>query len=224
MTNEEVLKTILRGEPLLSKDLLQTVSASAATIGPQLLELIRSIRLWHTEDAGRWAVLHAIRLVSSLQVRNSIPALIDAIFLATSTRHEEALDDLPVALARTGEAAIRPLQQVLEDSRLDGTIRSVAASALEGIAVLDTTQSVAVLDIFRKFLIDAGDLSSIKSHVITILAHFRMPEDLALIKSVARTLPMMLDMDAEEIDAYFEQKHEPDSWSAFRTSLLEYYR
>lgn len=224
MTNEEVLKTILRGEPLLSKDLLQSVSASAATIGPQLLELIRSIRLWHTEDAGRWAVLHAIRLVSSLQVRNSIPALIDAIFLATSTRHEEALDDLPVALARTGEAAIRPLQQVLEDGRLDGTIRSVAASALEGIAVLDTTQSVAVLDIFRKFLIDAGDLSSIRSHVITILAHFRMPEDLALIKSVARTLPMMLDMDAEEIDAYFEQKHEPGTWSAFRTSLLEYYR
>jgi hypothetical protein len=60
--------------------------------------------------------------------------------------------------------------------------------------------------------------------VITILAHFRMPEDLTLIKSVARTLPMMLDMDAEEIDAYFEQKDEPDAWSAYRTSLLEYYR
>ena len=66
MTNEEVLKTILRGEPQLSKDLIQSVSASSATIGPQLLELIRSIRLWHTEDAGRWAVLHAIRLVSAL--------------------------------------------------------------------------------------------------------------------------------------------------------------
>jgi hypothetical protein len=51
-----------------------------------------------------------------------------------------------------------------------------------------------------------------------------MPEDLTLIKSVARTLPMMLDMDAEEIDAYFEQKDEPEVWSAYRTSLLEYYR
>ncbi len=224
MTNEEVLKTILRGEPLLSKDLMQSVSASATTIGPQLLELIKSIRLWHTEDAGRWAVLHAMRLVSSLQVRNSIPVFIDAIFLATSTRHEDALDDLPVALARTGETAIRPLQLVLEDSRLDGTIRSVAASALEGIAVLDPALRVAILDILRKFLTDAGDLSSIRSHVITILAHFRMPEDLALIKSVARTLPMMLDMEPEEIDAYFEQKDEPDSWSAYRSSLLEYYR
>jgi hypothetical protein len=224
MTNEEVLKTILRGEPLLSKDLLESVSASASTIGPQLLELIKSIRLWHTEDAGRWAVLHAIRLASSLQVRNSIPVFIDAIFLATSTRHEDALEDLPVALARTGDAAIRPLQLVLEDSRLDGTIRSVAASALEGIAVVDPTTRVAVLEILRKFLTDVGDLSSIRSHVITILAHFRMPEDLALIKSVARTLPMMLDMDSEEIDAYFEQKEEPDSWNAYRTSLLEYYR
>jgi len=224
MTNEDVLKTILRGEPLLSKDLLDAVSASASTIGPQLLELIKSIRLWHTEDAGRWAVLHAIRLVSSLQVRNSIPPLIDAIFLASSTRHEDALEDLPVALARTGESAIRPLQAVLEDSRLDGTIRSVAASALEGIAVLDTTVRLAVLEVLRKLLMDSGDLSSVRSHVITILAHFRMPEDLARIKNVARTLPLMLDMEAEEIDAYFEQKDEPETWSSYRESLLEYYR
>jgi len=224
MTNEEVLKTILRGEPQLSKELLQFVSASAATIGPQLLEMIKSIRLWHTEDAGRWAVLHAIRLVSSLQVKNSIPALVDAIFLAASTRHEDALEDLPIALARLGDAAIRPLQSILEDIRLDGTIRSVAASALEGIAVLDTTTHIAILDIFRKFLIDAGNLSSIRGHVISILAHFRQPEDLALIKNVARTSPMMLDMEAEEIDAYFELKNEPESWSSYRSSLLEYYR
>ena len=224
MTNEEVLKAILRGEPLLSKDLLQSVSASASTVGPQLLELIKSIRLWHTEDAGRWAVLHAIRLVSSLQIRNSTPVLIDAIFLASSTRHEDALEDLPVAFARTGEAAIRPLQLVLEDNRLDGTIRSVAASALEGIAVVDPTTRVAVLEILRNFLEDAGELSSIRSHALTILAHFRMPEDLTLIKKVSRTMPMMLDMDDEEMDAYFEEKDEPDSWSAYRTSLLEYYR
>ena len=224
MTNEEVLKAILRGEPHLSKEVLQAISESASTIGPQLLEMIKSIRLWHTEDAGRWAVLHAIRLVSSLQVRNSIPALIDAIFLATSTRHEDALEDLPVALARSGETAIRPLQSVLEDGRLDGTTRSVAASALEGIAVLDPASRIAVLEILRRFLADSGNLSSIRSHVITILAHFREPDDLRLIKNSARTLPLMLDMEAEEIDAYFELKEEPESWSAYRNSLLEYYR
>jgi Protein of unknown function (DUF1186) len=224
MTNEEVLKTILRGEPLLSNELLQTVSESTSTIGPQLLELIKSIRLWHTEEAGRWAVIHAIRLVSSLPVKNAIPPLIDAIFLATSTRHEDALEDLPVALAKTGDAAIRPLQSVLEDSRLDGTIRSVAASALEGIAVLDMNSRIEVLEVLRKLLKDSGDLSSVRSHVITILAHFRMPEDLVLIKSVARTLPLMLDMEAEEIDAYFEQKDEPENWNTYRESLLNYYQ
>ncbi len=102
MTNEEVLKEILRGEPLLSKDLLESIDASGSALGPLLLELLRSIRLWHTEDAGRWAVLHAIRLLSTLHVKNSTPALIDAIFLAVSTRHEDALEDLPVALARMG--------------------------------------------------------------------------------------------------------------------------
>jgi len=224
MTNEEVLKEILRGEPLLSTELLQSVSSPGSSVGPLLLELIKSIRLWHTEDAGRWAVLHSIRLVSSLHVKNSIGPLIDAIFLATSTRHEDALEDLPVALARMGEAAIRPLQLVLEDSRLDGTIRSVAASALEGIGVLDPTTRVAVLEVLRKLLSDSADLSSVRSHAITILAHFRMPEDLPLIKNVAKTLPLMLNMEDDEIDAYFEQKEEPESWDSYRESLLEYYR
>jgi hypothetical protein len=224
MTNEEVLKTILRGEPQLSKDLVQTVSASSATIGPLLLELLRSIRLWHTEEAGRWAVLHAIRLISELPVKNSVPALIDAIFLASSTRHEDALEDLPVALARKGEAAIRPLESVLEDSRLEGTVRSVAASALEGVAVLDPGTRDAVLEILRKLLMDSADLSSIRSHVITILAHFRNPEDLPLIKRVAQTLPLMLDMEPDEIEAYFQLREEPEAWGVYRESLLQYYQ
>lgn len=224
MTNEEVLKTILRGEPHLTADLIQTVQDSSATIGTQLLELIKSIRLWHTEDAGRWAVLHAIRLVSDLHVRNSIPALIDAIFLAVSTRHEDALEDLPVALARAGEPAIRPLQSVVEDNRLDGTIRSVAASALEGIAVLDTTQRTPVLEILRGVVSNTGGLANIRSHVITILAHFRVPEDRALIKSVAGTLPLMVEMESEDIDEYFEQKGEPQAWDSYRNPLTDYYR
>jgi hypothetical protein len=223
MTNEEVLKTILRGEPELSRELLQSVSESSANIGPLLLELIRSIRLWHTEDAGRWAVLHSIRLVSTLHVKNSTPVLIDAIFLATSTRHEDALEDLPVALARAGESAIPSLQSILEDSRLDGTIRSVAASALEGIGVLDSNARVAVLEVLRKVLADSGDLSSVRSHVITAVAHFRRPEDIPLIKSVARTLPLMLDMEADDIEAYFELKEEPENWAVYRQTLLDYY-
>ena len=224
MTNEDVLKTILRGEPHLPADLIQTVQNSSSTIGPQLLELIKSIRLWHTEDAGRWAVLHAIRLISDLHVRNSIPALIDAIFLAYGTRHEDALEDLPVALACAGEPAIRPLQSVLEDSRLDGTIRSVAASALEGIAVLNPVQRDAVLEILRGVLSNAHELGNIRSHVITILAHFRVPEDLTRIKNVAGTLPLMLEIEPDQIDEYFEQKDEPQAWEVFRHPLTDYYQ
>ena len=50
--------------------------------------------------------------------------------------------------------------------------------------------------------------------MITILAHFRMPEDLALIKKRSENAADDARiMDAEEIDAYFEQKE--------RTGLLE---
>ena len=65
MTNESILKEILRGEPSLSLEIVRAATAADSTVGPQLLELVRNIRLWHTEDAGRWAVLHAIRLIGS---------------------------------------------------------------------------------------------------------------------------------------------------------------
>ena len=32
------------------------------------------------------------------------------------------------------------------------------------------------------------------------------------------------DVEADEIDAWFEQEEEPGSWGAYRESLLEYYR
>jgi hypothetical protein len=224
MTNEEVLKTILRGEPHLSKDLVQSVSAASATIGPLLLELIRSIRLWHTEEAGRWAVLHAIRLVSELSVKNAVPALIDAIFLASSTRHEDALEDLPVALARKGEAAIRrwsPFWRIA--GWMEPFVRSPHPRWKASLSWIPSTRDT-VLEILRKLLADSTDLSSIRSHVITILAHFRMPEDLPLIRRVGQTLPLMLDMEPDEIEAYFQLREEPEAWAVYRESLLEYYR
>jgi hypothetical protein len=224
VTNETILKEILRGEPQLDSEVLRAVSDPAASVGPQLLELIRNIRLWHTEDAGQWAVLHAIRLVSGLHLRNSVGPLIDAIFLAYSTRHEEALEDLPTALAQLGASAIRPLASVLEDRALEATIRSVAGSALEGIAVLHPSERESVLESLRKVVADASDLTAVRSHVITIVAHFRQIEDIPLIKNVARSLPMMLDMDADEIDEYFRQDEEPDEWAAYRGDLLDYYR
>src|SRR5436190_808595 len=107
MTNETILKEILRGEPNLPEEVVRAATAPDSSIGPMLLDLIRNIRLWHNEDAGHWAVLHAIRLIGALRPRNAAAPLIDAIFLAYSTRHEDALEDLPAALAQSGESAIR---------------------------------------------------------------------------------------------------------------------
>jgi hypothetical protein len=224
VTNESVLKEILRGEPDLPEEVVRAATAPGTSIGPPLLELIRNIRLWHTEDAGRWAVLHAIRLVSGLNPKNSIPVLIDAIFLAYSTRHEDALEDLPAALAHAGESAVRPLASVVEDRALEVTIRSVAASALEGIAVLQPESRDAVLEILRKVAADMSERTTLRGHAITIIAHFRRPEDQAVVKNLARSIPMMLDMDADEIDEYWRQDDEPEEWAAYRTDLVDYYR
>jgi hypothetical protein len=220
MTNEDILKEILRGEAQLSPDVMR----EASKVGPALVALVRNIRLWHTEDAGRWAVLHAIRLLSDLHVKDAVPALVDAIFLAVSTRHEEAMDDLPVALARSGPEAIPALSSVVEDRNLEGTIRSLAASALEGIAVLHPDQKQQILTTFRQIAAAAGESAALRGHVITLLAHFRMDEDAPLIKAAVRGMPMMLDLEAEDIDEYFNEQRDPESWIAYRTSLLEYYK
>jgi hypothetical protein len=220
MTNEEILKAILRGQPELPKEVVR----DAAQVGPALIALIRNVRLWHTEDAGMWAVLHSIRLVSDLHLKDATPGLIDAIFLAYSTRHEEALEDLPVALAQAGPSALKPLSSIVEDQTLDGAIRSVAASALEGLAVLHPDTRDDILSTLRKIIAAQEESSALRGHVVTIVAHFRLPEDATLIKNASRAMPMMLDLQADDIEEYFQRGDDPETWNAFRTSLLEYYQ
>ena len=220
MTNEEILKAILRGEPQLSADVVR----EAAKVGPALVALIKNVRLWHTEEAGMWAVLHSIRLLSGLHLKEATPALIDAIFLAYSTRHEEALEDLPVALAQAGPGALNPLISIVEDRTLDGTIRSVAASALEGLAVLHLDTRDEVLASLRKIIAAPEESAALRGHAITIVAHFRLPEDSRLIKSTTRAMPMMSGLETDDIDEYFERGEDPETWNAYRASLLEYYQ
>src|SRR5688572_10245700 len=119
MTDEELLKAMLGATPYLPKETVEEISKRGVTFGRKMLELIRNIRLWHTDEAGQWAVVHAIKLVGSMKWPDATPALIDAIFLAYSTRNEDAMEDLPIALAQIGKPAIRPLVSVIEDRRLE---------------------------------------------------------------------------------------------------------
>jgi hypothetical protein len=133
------------------------------------------------------------------------------------------MEDLPVALAQTGVSAIKPLTSVMEDRGLEVTIRSIAASALEGIAVLNPDQTHEILESFRKTVVASDELSALRSHAITILAHFRTPEDRALIKSAMAHMPMMLDISSDEVDEYFAQNEDSSDWDQFGVDLLEYY-
>jgi hypothetical protein len=223
MTDEELLKAVLSGSPYLPREVVEEISGRGSLFGRKLLELIRNIRLWHTEEPGRWAVVHAIRLVGSMKLRDAVMPLTDAIFLAYSTKNEDAMDDLPVALAQIGDPAIRPLTSIMEDRALEVTIRCIAASALEGIAVLNPDQSGEILDSFRKTVKSSDELSAMRSHAITILAHFRAAEDRSLIKTAMANMPMMLDISTDDVDEYFAQNEDSAEWDQFAVDLLEYY-
>lgn len=223
MNDEELLKAILGGTRYLPKEVVEEISSRGMPFGRKLLELIRNVRLWHTDEAGQWAVVHAIKLVGSMKWPEAAPALIDAIFLAYSTSNDDAMEDLPIALAQIGKPAIRPLVSVMEDRRLEATIRSIAASALEGIAVLDTDESQEILDSFRKTIKDSDELSAVRAHAITILAHFRTPEDRSLIKNAMSTMPLTLAITSDEVDEYFAESEDSPEWDQFAVDLLDYY-
>jgi hypothetical protein len=222
MTDEELLKAILRGETLTPEE-VREITARGPAFGKKLLELVRNVRLWHTQITGEVAVVHAIKLVGSMKMREAVNPFVDAIFLAYSTRNEDAIDDLPIALAQIGPPAMKPLESVLEDRGLDIAIRSVAASALEGIAVLNPDVQHEVLETIRRMVSATDELSALRGHSISILAHFRVAEDRALITGAMARTPMMMDMTADDVNEYFAQNEDPQEWEQYKINLLEYY-
>ena len=117
-----------------------------------------------------------------------------------------------------------PLISIVEDRTLEGTIRSVAGSALEGIAVLHPDTRDEILGSFRKIVAAQEESSALRSHLMTSIAHFRLPEDSRLIKNTARAMPLMSALETDDIDEYFNRGDDPENWNAYRASLLEYYQ
>ena len=189
-----------------------------------LVRLIRNVRLWHTEEAGRIAVFHAVKLLGAMKFPPALDALTDAIFMAYDTRHEDVLEELPLAFARIGCDATPALLSILEDSSLEPAVRSVAASAMEGIAVLDESQRETILQSFRERLAEPQQAAgTLRGHVLNLLAHFRRPEDRALVSAALQSIPTALDIAGDDIANYFEASAEPSEWAQYRLDPLEFY-
>ena len=89
--------------------------------------------------------------------------------------------------------------------------------------MLNPDKTQEILESIRKTVMASDELSSLRSHAITILAHFRTPEDRALIKKAMAHMPMMLDITSDEVDEYFAQNEDSPDWDQFGVDLLEYY-
>jgi hypothetical protein len=223
MGDRELLTQLLKGDLQLSQQTVGEVVGRGNEIAEKLVEMLRNIRLWHTEEAGRVAVFHAVKLLGALKFELALPTLMDAIMLAASTSNEDVLDELPLALARIGTPGTAALRSILEDSTLDTTVRAVAASALEGIAVLHPDEQEAVLGTFRARISRSGESSTLRGHLLTLLAHFRQPEDHELIRSLAQVVPLEMEISGNDISSYFGDPDEPWEWAQYRVDPLEFY-
>ncbi len=222
-TNRELINQLLAGDTRLNPQTVAEILGRESTFIPDLETLLRNVRLWHTEEAGRITVFHAVKLLGIMKAGNALPVLIDAIFLAYSTANEDVLEELPIVFSRIGPEAVEPLRSVLEDTGLHSTIRTLAASGLEGIAVLHTGSGDVVLDILRKQLQGPDHGVGLRSHVLGLIARFRRPEDRQLVGSTLSLIPTALDMTQEEVYRYFEAGTEPWEWAEYRMDPLEFY-
>ena len=223
MDDRELLTQLLKGETRLGSQTVAEILGRGETFRPALEQLIGNIRLWHTEHAGRIAVFHAVKLLGVMKFEEAIPRLIDAIFLAYSTNHEDVLDELPIVFSRIGAAAVDPLQSILDDTSLHPTVRSVTASALEGIGVLHPAVQDRILEVFREQLSRPEQAGQVRAHVVGLIAHFGRTEDGSLVTATLHTMPTALDITEGEVDSYFESSTEPWEWSQYRVDPLEFY-
>jgi hypothetical protein len=221
--NRDLLTRLLAGEARLSPQTVAEILGRGPEFIPDLETLLANVRLWHTDNAERIAVFHAVKLLGIMKATGALPTLIDAIFLAYSTQNEDVLEELSIVFARIGPDAIEALCSVLEDGELDSTVRSVAASGLEGIAVLHTDSGDAVLDLLRGQLKHSGQGALLSAHILGLIAHFRKPEDRQLLGSTLSLLPTALDMDDDAVSRYFEDSGEPWEWAEYRIDPLEFY-
>ena len=223
MGDRELLAHLLSGEIRLSQQTIGEILGSGSSMGEDLVRLIRNVRLWHTEEAGRIAVFHAVKLLGAMKFSPALDALIDAIFLAYGTRHEDVLEELPLAFARIGCDATPALLSILEDTSLEPAVRSVAASGMEGIAVLDPSQRETILQSFRERLAEPQAAGTLRGHVLNLLAHFRRPEDRALVSAALQSIPTALNIESDDVVNYFEASAEPWEWAQYRLDPLEFY-
>ena len=221
--HKDLLTQLLEGEARLNPQVVAEILGRGVDFIPSLEMLLGNVRLWHTDTAGRIAVFHAVKLLGIMKAASALPKLIDAIFLAYSTKNEDVLEELPIVFSRIGPDAIEPLRSVLEDSGLDSTIRSLAASGLEGIGVLHADSRGRVLDVLRRQLQSSGQGVLLRAHVLGLIVHFRRPEDRQLVGSTLSLIPTAPDMTEDEVNLYFKGSDEPWEWAEYRIDPLEFY-
>jgi len=134
------------------------------------------------------------------------------------------MEELPIAFARIGPEAFEPLKSIMEDPKLHPAVRSIAATGLEGIAVLHPDEIDRALDTLREALRRSDSESGqFQTHVIGLITHFRRPEDRELVNGTLGRIPTALDITEEDVDTYFQSSTEPWEWAAYRADPLEFY-
>lgn len=223
MDDRDLIAQLLKGETHLSPQVVNGILERGPDIAEYLEQLICNIRLWHTDMTGQIAVFHSVKLLGALQYSSAVEALSNAIFLAYETANGDVLEELPLAFARIGKDGTASLVSILEDKKLNPAVRTVAASGLEGIAVLDEAETDKILDVFRHLLAEPEGPVELHNHVLNLLVHFRRSEDLPLITSVLSARPINMDIGESEIADYLEESAEPWEWTQYRLDPLEFY-
>ena len=107
MTDEELLKAVLSGKPYLSKEVVSEISDARVAVRTEASGTDPQYPVVAYRRGGPMGGGSRHQAGGRHENRDAIPALVDAIFLAYSTRNEDAMEDLPIALAADRRSGIK---------------------------------------------------------------------------------------------------------------------
>jgi hypothetical protein len=184
-TDQELLQRLFTEEDRVSRETVDEILRRGATLGPELLRILRDEAAWDAEFPAGWAVVHAAYLLAALRPPGSLDALVAAVDRAADYDDDWLSEPAPFLLAAYGPDALPVLRTAAFDRRRDPYARVWMFEALSLIADRHPETRETVMAALREVVDDRRCDQDVRACAAFELLDFTRPEDRKRIEAAA---------------------------------------
>jgi hypothetical protein len=180
----ELVEKMISSGLLVERDFVAKLLERREVV-PHLIEVLNDDRYWELGGlGGGWGPIHAIHLLGAIKTDECLRALIRLFRSRRKELGDWLIEDMPSILAGFGTRTVRPLEELVQDKRLDIFSRAAAVRALAAIAHQHEEVRDEVVEFLRKVVMGEGEGPEFRGLVADDLAQFKHPGALADLKSL----------------------------------------